>query len=142
GEFHQVFNDEDDIILGQCLFIQREINIQFAVDLVTAYFTEVITFIAEEEFVNDTTGGFIIGSISATELAVDELNRFEFAVGCILVQCAVDDSIITTNIFTLDEYAFHIHFSNGIDCFFIENGIALHHDLVSFGGNNFTGVFI
>ena len=48
GQQNEVFDDRDDIVFGQYFFVQREIQAQAAVDLITANFAEVVTFIAEE----------------------------------------------------------------------------------------------
>ena len=53
----------------------------------------------------------------------------------------VDDRIVTTHVFTLDEYAF-TSISAWYRWFFIKNGITLHDDLIPFDRYNLTGIFI
>ena len=42
----------------------------------------------------------------------------------------------------MNENALHFHVGDGVDGFFVEDGIAFHNDLVTFDGNNFTGILV
>ena len=80
GKAYEIFNDGDDIFLAEYFRIQVDIKTQLAVDLITANFTQVITLVAEEQFLNDATCCFIIRRIRTTELAIDMLYRLQFRV--------------------------------------------------------------
>jgi hypothetical protein len=47
--------------------------VQFAVDLIATYFSQVVPFIGEEQFIDDTACCFFIGWIGTAQLAVDIL---------------------------------------------------------------------
>ncbi|MNL47891.1 hypothetical protein D3C87_1707010 [compost metagenome] len=63
---YQVFNDGNDIFFAQYFLSIALIHLQFTVDLVATYFTQIITFVREEQFFDDTAGGFIIRCITTT----------------------------------------------------------------------------
>ena len=77
GEANEVFNDFNDIFLCKGFLTQCVVEVEFLVNLVTTHFSEIITLVTEEQFVNDATGRFVVRRISTTQLLVDVLNRFK-----------------------------------------------------------------
>ena len=71
------------------------------VDTITAYLTQVITLVTEEEVVDNLTCTGIIGRISVTQLAVDIQHSLLFTVGDILLQSIEDGRIIRRTSFLL-----------------------------------------
>ena len=71
------------------------------VDTITAYLTQVITLVTEEEVVDNLTCTSIIGRISVTQLAVDIQHSLLFTVGDILLQSIEDGRIIRRTSFLL-----------------------------------------
>ena len=70
-QLDQIFDDRDHILAGQHSDFVRNVEIQFFIDSETTYITQVVTFVREEEFLDDVTGSCLIGWFRVTQLAVD-----------------------------------------------------------------------
>ena len=63
GKAYQVFDDLDNVTLCERLLLKGQLEIELAVDLVTAYFAEVVTFVAEKQLIDDTAGGITAADV-------------------------------------------------------------------------------
>ena len=71
NQLDQILDNLDDILLCQDTDIHARIQSQFLIDTVTAYITQVITLVGEEQVLNHLTCTCIIGRISITQLTID-----------------------------------------------------------------------
>src|SRR5690606_3313533 len=94
GQANQVFDYGNNIFLAQHFSVQADVQAEFAVDLIAADFSQVITLIGEEQLLDNPAGGFIVGGIGTPQLTIDMLNGFQFRIGGVLVQGIIDNGII------------------------------------------------
>ena len=73
----QRFDDADDVVGGQGARLLA-FDTELPVDAESTHFSEVITLLREEEFVNDAAGRFQIWWLRVPQLAVDVFHRFLF----------------------------------------------------------------
>ena len=142
-QFDQVFNNGNDVVLGQDLLVHSDIKTQFLVHSVSTNLTKVVSLIREEKLVDNSTGRFLIGRLGITQLTIDVLNCLFLRVCWILLQGVVDDGVIRLGIVLLvKQDGFYICIQDLINMLFVQNGIPVQNDLVSFNGNHFPGIFI
>ena len=139
---HQETNDGDDVFFRQHQYLFRDIQLQFLVDLVAPYFTQVVAFIREEQLLDDATCRFFIGGISTAQLAIDVLYRFQFRTGRVLLQGIIDNGVILFDVFFLQDDRSHRCFQDCFNVVFVQNGITFQNDLIPFDGHHFTRILI
>src|SRR5690606_39630817 len=84
----------NDIFLGKHLLVHWDIKTQFFIHSVTTYLTQIISLVAEEKFVDNSTSSFLIGRFGITQLSIYMFYRFLFRVGWIFLQSIMDNGII------------------------------------------------
>ena len=94
NQTHDVLNDSDNIIFGQNQSCHINIRFQLTIDFVTTYFTQVVTLIREEQLVDNTTSRFIIWWVSATQLTINIIHRFNFRRRRVFLQRVVYNGVI------------------------------------------------
>ena len=82
-QFDQVFDDGDDVFLGQDFDVIRDVEVQFAVDAVATDQTQIISLVGEKQLFDNATGRFLIGRLGVTQLAVDVFDSLFLRVTCI-----------------------------------------------------------
>ena len=93
-QLDQMFDDFDNIFFGQNSHLRFDIQIQFFIDPVTTYFSEVITFIREEKLVDNIAGCSFIRRFRITQLPVDMKHCFFFRVTRVFLQGVVNNGKI------------------------------------------------
>src|SRR5690606_40887786 len=76
----QILHDSNDILTSQNFGLGIGIQLQFAIDAVTSYITQIITFVREEQTVDNTTRSLFIWWFGVTQLTIDMFYRFFFRV--------------------------------------------------------------
>ena len=143
NQLYQIFNDFNNILFCQHLDIHIRIQIQFFIDTVTAYLTQVITFFREEQVVNYLTCTCIIRRISITQLTVNIQHCFFFRVTWVFLQCVEYNRIIRRIcIFIMNKDILYSRFNYQINMFSFNNCFTINNNLITFDRYNFTSVFI
>ena len=70
----QIFDNGNDILLGQHLHVHAGCEAELAVDAVAAYIAKVITLLREEEVENYLAGTYLVGGFGIAELTIDVLD--------------------------------------------------------------------
>ena len=96
NQLNQILDDFDNILFRQYSDIHRRIKIQLLVDTITANITQIITFLREEQVIDNLTGTYIIGRVCITQLTVDIQYSFLFRVTRVFLQSIEDDRKIRT----------------------------------------------
>jgi hypothetical protein len=91
-KLNKIFNDLNNIFLSQDTNINISIKIQFLIDTITTYLTQIITLIREEQVLENLTCTCVICRISITQLTIDIVNSFLLRVTWILCQSIEDNS--------------------------------------------------
>ena len=69
----------------------QDVQVQFGVDTVAANLTEVVAFVREEEFLDNSAGCFLVWGFGVAELAVDVFYCFFRVVGSVFLEGVIDD---------------------------------------------------
>lgn len=141
-QVNQVFYDRDDVFVGQYQGFFINIQFQFVVDFVMAYFFEVVMFIGKEQFIDDIVCGFFIGWICFVQLLVDVLYCFYFRIGRVFLQCVIYNGVILVNFIFLQDDCFGFCIKDKFDIVFIEYNIMFQDNFILFNGDYFVGIFI
>ena len=71
NQLNEIFDNLDDIILGQDSHIHVGIQTKFLVDTIATNLAQVVALVREEEVLEHFTGAGIIGRVSITQLTID-----------------------------------------------------------------------
>ena len=142
-ELDQVFDNLDDIGVGEHAYTRIGIQVQFLVETVAAYAAKVVALLGEEELVDDVAGSGLIRRFGIAELLVDIVHSLDFRVGRILLQGVVDNAVLGGDgLVLLEKDGLHLCISNTGDGVLAQDFAALHDGKGTFNGDQFTGIFI
>ena len=116
---------------------------EFRIDSVTTYVTEVVTFLREEELLDDAAGCFLVWRLGITKLTIDILAGFLGIVGGILLKGVVDDRVVdAVHIVSLNQDGLDVKFKDFVDMFLGELHIALNNHLGTLHRDYFAGILV
>ena len=137
----QIFYDGYDVFFGQYLDIDRNAQVEFFVDAITTYITEVITLFAEEKVGDNLASGGIIRSFGVAQLTIDVAYGLSLRIGGILVQGVEDDGVIAgRHVGTLQHDSGHACIKNHINVFLGQLGLTVNHRIGTFQRGQLTGI--
>src|SRR5690606_33786725 len=90
----QILDNSNNILTSQYFRILRDFQLKLAVNPVTAHISQIITFVREEQTLDNTPGSFLIRWFGVSQLPVDMFHSFLLRVGCILLKCIINNGII------------------------------------------------
>ena len=93
-QFDQIFDNLDDVFLGEHTHIRINIKIQLLIDTIAADITQVVTLVREEQVLEDFTCTCIISRVSITELLVDVADSLNLRVALVFLQSLEDDIVL------------------------------------------------
>ncbi len=142
-QLNQISDNGDDILVGQHARVLGDVKVQFLVDTVAAYFTEVVALLGEEEFLQSGACGLLVGSCRALELQVDVLDGLLAGFGRVFLQRVEDDGVVHhLVIFLVEQHRLDIRIGDHIDVLFLEDGLAIDDHFGTFDVGDLTGLVI
>ena len=92
-QLDEIFDNLDDVLLGQDADIHICVQTQFLVDAVTAHITQIVTLVREEQVLNHLACAGIIGRIGIAQLAIDVEHSLLLRVTGVFLQCIENNGI-------------------------------------------------
>ena len=143
NQFDQVLDNLDDVLLGEHAGVVRDRHIEFTVDAVASHFTEVVTFLGEEEVLNHLACGSVISRFGITQLAIDIEHGFLLAVSRVFLEGIENDCEVALMRFLLvKQDSFGPRLQDGCAVLRREFRLTLEDDLVTLDGNHLTRIFV
>ncbi len=93
-QFDQVFDDLNDVFLGEYTGVDINVEIQFLVDTVTTHIAQVIPLLREEEVVDHLACTRVVGRLGTAQLSVDMPDGIDLRVAGVFLQGVVDDGVV------------------------------------------------
>ena len=142
-ETDKVFDDLDEVFLGEHAEILVGAEAKFAVEAETSHVAEVVALFAEEELVDDVAGGVLIRRFRIAELLVDVVHSLDLRVGRIFLESVENDGVLAGACFILlEENALDVGVEDSVDGFIVKDGIPFHDGERTLDGDDFAGIFI
>ena len=142
-KLNQVLDNRGDVFLGKDTHIVGNIKPKFCVNPITSYITQIITFLREEQLLNNATCRLFVWRLGIAQLPVDILTCLFGIVGSVFLEGIVDYRIINTIfVFCLDEDRLHIKREYLFDMFLCKLYVTLNNDFRTLHGNDLAGILI
>ena len=142
-ELDQIFNDLDDVLLGEHTHVRIDVEIQFLVDTIAAYITQVVTLVREEQVLEDLACTGIISRISVTQLLIDEAYSLDLRVALVFLQGLEDDIVLgSCLIILMYKNRRDTAVDDRLEVIISDLSLTLEHHLVTLSSNDLTGVLI
>ena len=93
-KLNKILYNRSDVLLCKHTHIVGDGHLEFGVDTVTSDHTKIIALVREEQFLNNSTRGFLIRRLCIAQLAVDVFDSLFCVVGRVLFEGVVYDSIV------------------------------------------------
>ncbi len=142
-ELDEELDNLNHILLGQHTCLHRDVHVQLVVDTVTAYLTQVITFVGEEQIHDRFASRCIISRLGVTNLAVDVQHSLFLRTGGILLQGIEQDRIIALVVLLfVQQHVLRAGLHNTLIYLFIDLRLTFDNDLVTLDGYHLGGILV
>ena len=132
NQLDEVFDNLDDVLLGQDAHLHRGRQAELLVDTVAADVAQVVTLLGEEEVCDYLACGSVVGSLGVAELAVDILDSLLLGVGGILLEGVEDNRVVGRGrVLLVEEDCLDAGFEDVVYVLLGNHGLALQDDLVA-----------
>ena len=142
-QLNKIFNDLNNIFLSQDTNINVSIKIQFLIDTITTYLTQIITLIREEQVLENLTCTCVICRISITQLTIDIVNSFLLRVTWILCQSIEDNSkLVGSFLILMKQNSLRTTLNNLLNIISSKFSLTLHDYFITLDRYYFTSILI
>ena len=143
NEGDQVFDDLDDVGVGQHAHARVDGQAELLVQAIAADAAQVVSLLGEEELVDDVAGGRLIRRFRIAELLVDEVDGLDFRIRRVLLQGVVDDGVLGgIGLVFLQQDGLYVRVQDLGDGVFVELLTTVHDGQGTLDGNHFAGVLV
>ena len=142
-QLDEILDNLDDVLLGQHADIHIGVETQFLVDAVTAYITQIVALVGEEQVLDGFAGTGIIGRIGIAQLAIDVEHSLLLGVTGVFGQGVEDDGIVLGRRLVLVDKNGVSTALQDVDHVLLGNlGLTIHDDLVTLDGHHLASILI
>ena len=143
NQLNKVLDNLYYIIVGKRALTHWRFHIKFAIDTITSYLSEVISFFGEEEVLYHFARCRFVSRFCITQLTIDVQHSLFFRVRRVFLQGIEDNRILGfTRFLFVQQNGLRVGFQNTLHQFGCQFFFALDDNLVTLNGNNLTSILI
>ncbi len=94
NQLNEIFNDLDNVFLGQHTHIHVDVLTKFLIDAIATHLTQIISLVREEQVLEHLPCTRVIGRLRITQLTIYIVHSLSFRVAGIFLQCLEDNIIL------------------------------------------------
>ena len=142
-QFDQVFDDSNDVFLGQYLYIGFDLELEFLVQTVATDFAEIVSGLGEEELVNDAPCRLLIGRLGISQLAINVFHRFFFRVRRIFLKRVVDNGVVRMLcVLAVQKNGRNVRIQYLLDMVFFKQRVPIEDHFIPLDGYHFSCILV